>query len=44
MGDCRYSEQIMQDIVDLMDEFLENHSIADLMELVTGAIATKEQK
>jgi hypothetical protein len=44
MSDCRYSEQIMQDIVDLMNEFLIDHTIAELMELVTGSIATKEQQ
>lgn len=38
------SEEIMEELVDKMVEFLENHEIYKLMELVASAVATKEQK
>lgn len=44
MSKSRYSEQIMDDIVDLMCKFLRNHDIWMLLELVANAVATKEQE
>ena len=38
-----YSEKIMDELVNKMVEFLENHKTYELMKLVTDAIATKEQ-
>ena len=38
-----YSEKIMDEIVDKMDEFLENHTIHELLELVIAAVAKKEE-
>lgn len=40
----RYSEDIMDALVNLMKVFLEDHEIYKLMELVADAVATKEQK
>lgn len=40
---ARYSEEIMDEIVNKMVQFLENHETYKLMELVATAIATKEQ-
>lgn len=40
----RYSEPIMDDLVDKMVEFLQGHEVYKLMELVTDAIAIKEQE
>ena len=39
-----YSEEIMDELVDKMIEFLKDHEIYKLMELVASAIATKEQE
>lgn len=40
----RYSEQIMDDLVDQMVVFLKTHKIHELMDLITSAIATHEQE
>ena len=40
----RYSEEIMDELVDKMTEFLENHKISVLLDLVRDAIATKEDE
>ena len=37
----RYSEDIMDSLVNLMTEFLKDHEIYMLMELVASAVATK---
>lgn len=42
--DGRYSEDIMDALVNLMKVFLKDHEIYKLMELVTDAVATKEQE
>ena len=34
-----YSEKIMDELVDKMSEFLRNHKISDLLDLVAAAIA-----
>lgn len=39
----RYSEDIMNSLVNLMTIFLKDHEIYKLMELVADAVATKEQ-
>ena len=39
-----YSEDIMNSLVNLMKVFLKDHEIYKLMELVAGAVATKEQE
>ena len=39
----RYSEDIMNSLVNLMTVFLKDHEIYKLMELVADAVATKEQ-
>ena len=39
-----YSEEIMDELVDKMVEFLKNHKTYKLMELVTSAVATKEKE
>ena len=41
---ARYSEEIMDELVDKMVQFLESHETYKLMELVAAAIATKEQE
>lgn len=41
--DGRYSEDIMDELSNLMDVFLKDHEIYKLMELVADAVATKEQ-
>ena len=41
--DGRYSEDIMDELVNLMEVFLQDHEIYKLMELVADAVATKEQ-
>jgi len=38
-----YSEKNMDDLVNRMIEFLRTHKIYELMELVTAAIATREE-
>ena len=40
----RYSEDIMDALVNLMKVFLKDHEIYKLMELVADAVATKEQE
>ena len=40
----RYSEDIMNSLVNLMKVFLKDHEIYKLMELVADAVATKEQE
>ena len=40
----RYSEDIMNSLVNLMTVFLKDHEIYKLMELVADAVATKEQE
>ena len=40
----RYSEDIMNSLVNLMNVFLKDHEIYKLMELVADAVATKEQE
>ena len=40
----RYSEDIMDALVNLMKVFLKDHEIYKLMELVASAVATKEQE
>ena len=42
--DGRYSEDIMNSLVNLMTVFLKDHEIYKLMELVASAVATKEQE
>ena len=42
--DGRYSEDIMNALVNLMKVFLIDHEIYKLMELVADAVATKEQE
>ena len=42
--DGRYSEDIMDALIDLMKVFLKDHEIYKLMELVADAVATKEQE
>lgn len=42
--DGRYSEDIMNALVNLMKVFLKDHEIYKLMELVADAVATKEQE
>ena len=42
--DGRYSEDIMDALVNLMKVFLKDHEIYKLMELVADAVATKEQE
>lgn len=37
------SEEIMDELVELMNRFLETHKIYELIELVVGSVATKEQ-
>ena len=39
----RYSEKSMDDLYKKMVEYLEEHEIYKLMEIVVSAIATKEQ-
>lgn len=39
----RYSEEIMNELADLMNRFLETHKIYELLELVEASVATKEQ-
>ena len=39
-----YSEKIMDELVSKMVEFLKDHEIYKLMELVASAVATKEQE
>ena len=39
----RYSEDIMNSLVNLMTVFLKDHEIYKLIELVVNAVATKEQ-
>lgn len=43
MSESRYSEEIMDELVDKMVEFLTDHEVYKLMELVATAVATKEQ-
>ena len=38
-----YSEKIMDEIVGKMAEFLKDHTIHELLELVTAAVAIKEE-
>ena len=40
----RYSETIMDELIDKMNEFLKTHKIYKLMELVTSVIAMEEQE
>ena len=42
--DGRYSEDIMDALVNLMEVFLKDHEIYKLMELVADAVARKEQE
>ena len=39
-----YSEKEMDELVEKMVQFLEKHNVFELMELVTAAVATKEQE
>ena len=39
----RYSEKIIDELIDKMVEFLEKHPVYELIDLVKDAIATKEQ-
>lgn len=38
-----YSEEIMDELYEKMTEFLKDHEIYKLMEIVASAVATKEQ-
>lgn len=38
-----YSEKIMDDLYEKMVEYLKDHDVYKLMEIVTSAIAAKEQ-
>lgn len=40
----RYPEKEMDELVEKMVQFLETHMAFELMELVTAAVATKEQE
>ena len=39
-----YSEKEMDELVEKMVQFLKTHNVFELMELVTAAVATKEQE
>lgn len=39
-----YSEKEMDELVEKMVQFLKTHNVFELMELVTSAVATKEQE
>ena len=38
-----YSEEITEKLSNLIDEYLKNHNIYELIHIVEGCIATKEQ-
>ena len=39
-----YSEKEMDELVDKIVQFLETHNVFELIELVTAAVATREQE
>ena len=41
---AHYSEEIMDELVDKMLDFLENHRISDLLDLVSDAIGMEEDR
>ncbi len=43
LSEPKYSEESMDDLYKKMVEYLEEHEIYKLMEIVSSAIATKEQ-
>lgn len=38
-----YSEPIMDDVFDVVTKFLDDHEVYKLLEIITDAIAAKEQ-